>query len=286
MRRLESYVSSGFDAREAFERRAAAVPAPVDVPVASEVPGRAGYGWIPFTGLPNTRDLGGLPAADDRTIRSGMLLRSGALGFARGNDLQRLHDEYHLQLVVDLRNDDELAELPDPMDAFPGARFVHANILTEQTVGITQEKEAKALAKLEAASRDRDPVAFMTLLYPHMLLEDSGIAGYRLLFQALLACEQGAALWHCYVGRDRCGIASALVEAALGVPEQEMLADYLATNVYAPAELTASGPADTRLFMAVRDAAEREFGGFLGYITDALAITRGEIHDLRLRYLA
>lgn len=49
----------------------------------------------------------------------------------------RLRTEYHLSLIVDLRNLDELAESPDPLSLLPEARFVHANIFEDARVGIT-----------------------------------------------------------------------------------------------------------------------------------------------------
>ena len=79
-----------------FERRAALVGPQYETPTASEVPGREAYGWIDFQGLPNTRDLGGLFGADGRRVKRGLLLRSGALGFARGRDLDRLREDYNL----------------------------------------------------------------------------------------------------------------------------------------------------------------------------------------------
>lgn len=274
------------NAREVYERKAAEIPANATVPPASAVAGREGYGWIKFDRLPNTRDLGGLPAADGKHVKRGLLLRSGTLGFASEADLVRLRDDYNLQLVVDLRGNDELAELPDPMDAFPQARYVHANILTEEAIGIVQSEEARYQARLRAAEEEADRAYFLSLLYPHLLLEKAGIEGYRLFLQSVLACEEGAALWHCYVGRDRCGMASTLMEAALGVSRKNMEEDYLATNAYAPYDLTEEAPAGMLSFNAAADAVERELGGFMGYINTCLGITSGEVADLRTRYLA
>ena len=274
------------DAAE-FERRAALVDARYETPAASALSGREAYGWIDFTGLPNTRDLGGLIGADGRRVKPGLLLRSGALGFARGRDLDRLREEYDLQLVVDLRNADELSELPDPMDAFPGARFVHADILASEALGITQEQSARE--EIERLRRElervADPIESMVILYPHMLLDEQGRCGYREFFQAVLACEKGAALWHCYVGRDRCGLASALMETALGVDRAEIERDYLATNVYAPRELTECGAASLRSLRAALDAVEQAYGSVTGYITKALGITESDLAMLRSRYL-
>ena len=173
------------------------------------------------------------------------------------------------------------------MDAFPGARFVHANILASEALGITQEQSAREEVERlrRELARASDPVESMVILYPHMLLDEQGRCGYRDFFQAILACDEGAALWHCYVGRDRCGMASALMETALGVDRAEIERDYLATNVYAPRELTENGAASLRSLRAAFDAAEREYDSVLGYIVEALGITEDELATLRNRYL-
>ena len=249
----------------------------------SDPSGRAGFGSIDFERLPNTRDLGGLHGADGLRVRPGMLLRSGLLGIASETDLARLRNEYRLALVVDFRNDVELSEQPDPMRELPDARYVHADIITERVQGITQEAASRERARNGGKLEWRQ---MMTIFYPHLLLEEDGVTGYRSFFRALLACEDGAALWHCSVGRDRCGMGSMLVECALGVDEAEIEADYLATNLFAPLQLTIDAPAARTSLAAVREALAREWGGVMGYITGALGVTDGEIRDLRRRYLA
>ena len=67
-----------------------------------------------------------------------------------------------------------------------------------------------------------------------MLIDETGIEGYRSFVRAVIDAKDGSALWHCYVGRDRCGMGSALVETMLGVSRDDILNDYLATNLYAP----------------------------------------------------
>lgn len=58
------------------------------------IPGFPEFGHIPFEGLRNTRDLGGMPTADGRTIAPAKLLRSGALHKASEQDLARLVGDY------------------------------------------------------------------------------------------------------------------------------------------------------------------------------------------------
>ena len=265
-------------------------PFPVEVPATPGPAGHETFGWIDFGHLPNTRDLGGLVGADGRTVKRGLLLRSGALGFGSDADLNRLRDEYHLNLVVDLRNVEELIEIPDPMDAFPGARYVHADILARSVEGITQEKATREKVmrerrEFERAMRD-DAGDGMEVMYRYLLLSESGMLGYGKLFREILELEDGAALWHCSVGRDRCGIASVLVETALGVSWEDIESDYLATNIFATDEQSFSYPAVLRALHAARDGAAERYGSLMGYIHEALGVTPAEVEELRARYLA
>lgn len=259
------------------------LPDRVDLP--AEAPaGRPGYGRIDFERLPNTRDLGGMIGADGRRVKRGHLLRSGTLGFGTDADIARLRDEFDLRLVVDFRNLIELSELPDPMGELPCATFLHAEIFSERAAGVTQEQEKTEFEHRLEAMAQGDPIEFMTLLYPHMLIDETGIEGYRSFVRAALDLEDGAALWHCYVGRDRCGMGSILIETMLGVRRDDILDDYLATNLYAPIELTLDSPASRCYFEAVERALE-PCGGFMGYLTGTLGVTEDEIAAFRERHL-
>lgn len=245
---------------------------------------RTNYGRIDFEGLPNTRDLGGLPAADGRRVRRGRLLRSGTLYFATAADRRRLLEEYRLRAVVDLRGEDELAEYPDGMELMPAVRYVHADALKGTVAGISQNAEARA--QLEAARvDDDDPARFMEMVYPHILLGESGIAAYRALLRCVLETTDGAVLWHCHFGRDRCGMGSMLVEAALGVPTEAVEEDYLATNRFNPDPADERTDANLRFIRAAVAAVTREFGGVMGYVREALGVTDADVAELRGRYL-
>lgn len=245
---------------------------------------RPNYGHIDFEGLPNTRDLGGLPAVDGRRVRRGRLLRSGTLYFAAAADRRRLMGDYRLRAVVDLRGDDELAEYPDGMELMPAVRYVHADALKGTVAGISQNAEARA--RLEAARvDDDDPARFMEMVYPHILLGESGIAAYRALLRCVLETTDGAVLWHCHFGRDRCGMGSMLVEAALGVPTEAVEEDYLATNRFNPDPADERTDANLRFIRAAVAAVTREFGGVMGYVREALGVTDADVAELRGRYL-
>lgn len=265
---------------------------PFHVELPTTLVGPAGhetFGWIDFGHLPNTRDLGGLVGVDGRRVRDHVLLRSGALGLGSDADLNRLRDEYHLSAIVDLRNDEELIETPDPIDAFPQVNYVHADVLARTAEGITQEKATRERVNRERAEFEKkmrdDTVDSMEVMYRYLLLSESGLLGYQKLFQAILACDAGSALWHCSVGRDRCGLASMLVETALGVSQEDIETDYLATNIFATNEQSFSYPAVIRALRAACAGATEEYGSVLAYIEQALGVGKDGILELRNRYL-
>ena len=245
---------------------------------------RVDYGRIDFEGLPNTRDLGGLVGAGGRRVRRGLLLRSGTLYFATSADRRCLIEDYHLRTVVDLRGEDELAEYPDHMERMPGVRYVHADALRDAVAGISQNAEARERLEAARTSTD-DPALFMETVYPHILLGESGVAAYRSLMRCVLETTDGAVLWHCHFGRDRCGMGSMLVEAALGVGPGAIEEDYLATNRFNPDPADERTDANPRFIRAAVGALDREFGGVMGYVREALGLGEAEVSELRGRYL-
>ena len=68
---------------------------------------------IPFEGIENGRELGGLVMQDGRSIRWGKLVRSGNLALASDQDVAILKDRFHLSDVFDFRFDAEVAGAPD-----------------------------------------------------------------------------------------------------------------------------------------------------------------------------
>lgn len=245
---------------------------------------RPHFGRIDFERLPNTRDLGGLPAAGGRRVRRGLLLRSGLLCWASDDDLRRLRDDYHLRAVVDFRGADELAETPDPMRLLPGARLVHADVLNGVFAGITQSAESRR--RFQQLKDDvEDPAGFLAEFYPHHLTSEAGIAAYALFIRTILETDDGAVLWHCHVGRDRCGMGSMLIEGILGVPMPAMEDDYLATNLYTDEPSTLRADANLRFIRLAVAALKRQWGGIDGYVRDALGVTDADVAELRARYL-
>lgn len=184
-------------------------------------------------GAPNFRDLGGMETADGRRVKPHRLLRCGHLHDLTEDDRRRIVEEFRLKTVIDLRTSGEMARKPDVV--LPGVTYVHLPIFENQAEGVTRETvtENDPVGRMIEMARKMEGQAFerMRELYK-VFFDDHGIAMYRRFFEQVLAQEEGAVLWHCTMGKDRCGTAAALLETALGVPYETVLADYLATNEF------------------------------------------------------
>ncbi|MBR1782483.1 MAG: tyrosine-protein phosphatase [Bacteroidales bacterium] len=62
-------------------------------------------------------------------------------------------------------------------------------------------------------------------MYPTLVFDHECQARFSAFFREILATEKGAVLYHCTQGKDRTGIASALILAALGASSETIVAD-------------------------------------------------------------
>ena len=172
-------------------------------------------GHIELEGLPNTRDIGGIPAADGRYVKHARLLRSGALTGATERDLEVLLDDFGVRTVIDLRTEEERREKPDPEDGMEGVRFEDAPVLNTATLGVTREGGIKGALKMLRAVQD-DPAQIMRDIYERMVLDEASQRGFASFFDDVLDTQEGAVLWHCTIGKDRAGLAAMLLLHVLG----------------------------------------------------------------------
>lgn len=246
---------------------------------------------ISFEGIENCRELGGLPGAGGKHIRKGLMLRSANLFGATAGDMERLTGTYRLDTVIDLRTDTERQRKPDPIPA--GLRCFCLPIFDEATGGITREDEDLSQFVLPN----------MAELYRTMMTEESCREAFGRVLTLIFShdFEKGSILWHCTAGKDRCGLTSALVLAALGVPEEVIREDYLLTNevsereaemlyryVLSTGKTEAEAEAARQVFLAkeeylyaVLDAIKENYGDRDVFFRDGLQLADGLIESFR-----
>ncbi|HTP28769.1 MAG TPA: tyrosine-protein phosphatase [Anaeromyxobacteraceae bacterium] len=183
---------------------------------------------IPLTGAVNFRDLGGYPTEDGRSTKWGVFYRSDALSKITVSDVAYL-ESMGLKLDIDLRSDSEVASAPD---AITGSSIVYKR---DVIVGLTAN-----IVALFADPSVKYDVAGMVTLYDQII--DDNAAVYASVIRDLANNGPGAVL-HCSAGKDRAGIASALVLATVGVPDDVIVNDYALTEQYEAVLISQEVPA-------------------------------------------
>ena len=193
--------------------------------------------------ISNARELGGYKTQDGKTIRKGVLLRSAALTDASQEELDSLVDQYNLAAIIDFRAAYELESEPEPI--IDDVLQYNFRIMDEQMMAVRAASISDLLTDPNA-----DPVKRMTAIldagvisdqmYVEFLQGEIGKAGYRDFFRVLLETPEGeAVLWHCTNGKDRTGVAAMLLLGVLNVDEQTIMEDFLLTNAFFEAEISA-----------------------------------------------
>jgi protein-tyrosine phosphatase len=238
---------------------------------------------LALKGASNVRDLGGWPAADGRRVRFGKLYRSASLAALTEDDASALI-EAGIRTVCDLRGEVERERAPSRL----------AGVTTHALC--IEPSLRPSLSELLATGTVTGPdvMALMRGAYTAYALEWSH--RYRALFDLLLEDGAPPLLFHCTAGKDRTGFGAALILAALGVDDEVVLEDYLATNRLwrADPEISSSLPeavAEVLLrvhpelintaFDAVRDA----HGTIDVYLEERIGLSVERCALLRERYL-
>jgi len=177
---------------------------------ADPVPPVAQYNrCLHWDGCYNVRDLGGLPTADGRETRWGVVVRSEAPHFLTADGWAALY-EHGIRTIIDLRSDGEIkpdialrpADLPVlrlPLDAAEDAEFW---------------------------DRWATGAQFGTPLYYRPFLDrfPQRIAS---VLGAIAHARPGGVLVHCAQGRDRTGLITLVLLALVGVVAEDIAADYM-----------------------------------------------------------
>ncbi|MGN1104076.1 MAG: tyrosine-protein phosphatase [Candidatus Coproplasma sp.] len=188
---------------------------------------------IDVSDIENARQLGGYVAADGRKVKDGILIRTGSISKISDETAKKLSEDYCVKYVIDLRMDFERKNSPDK--EIEGA--VNYDISVYNT-DMTDPDVVELMKKIQAAAGDDiqqgiycSEAGTYKTQYSKILMSEQGQKGFTQFFEILLENKgEGAVLWHCTYGKDRTGVAGALILYALGVDEDTIMQDFLLTN--------------------------------------------------------
>ena len=256
---------------------------------------------IPLEGQRNFRDLGGYRTADGRhQVRWGMIYRSGSLARLTDKDYAVLAP-LGITSVIDFRSTAERASEPTNW------RAGEPEILTK---AYTSKGEAALMGAMQGPDASQAKVRDAMIGFYHQMPEQYADQ-YSEVFHRL-ATHKAPLLFHCTAGKDRTGLASALVLTVLGVPRTKVIEDYVLTEKagdFRGAAATAPAPAvgdkDPYAYMrntksdlitplmradpAYLEAAlaqiTKDYGSVEGYVRKRLGVSTGELAVIRARLL-
>ena len=187
-----------------------------------------------FTGLLNVRDIGGLPLHGGGTVRHGELVRSDALASLSPAGVVALESS-GIGTVFDLRTESERLRAPEPLPTDGPVKVVELPIL-----GGSMEAQAQALMPASGIAPTLTPDAVAALLaqvptLAQLYVDILGGAADRFAEIARTIARppdaaRPASLVHCTAGKDRTGLAVALVLSAIGTERSAIVADYALTE--------------------------------------------------------
>ena len=197
---------------------------------------------LALEGVHNFRDFGGYGVAGGGRLKRGMLWRSGQHHGATDSDLAAIAD-LGLADVFDLRSSVERTShpcrRPEPFaatihysdDPAPHAPRIAAPHM-EAAAAVVKQRDAASTR--EGMRKNYGQIAFRPELMAMMRRQ-----------LAVLAEGRGAMLVNCMAGKDRTGISVAMVQHALGVHRDDIIADYLLTNTAGDVEARIAAGAET-----------------------------------------
>ncbi|MDM7944598.1 MAG: tyrosine-protein phosphatase [Hydrogenophaga sp.] len=238
---------------------------------------------VALDGASNFRDLGGLATSHGPLVRRALVYRSDHLARLSAADHHRLL-ALRVTHCVDLRG-----HLEREVTSYhlPGAEQEHLAI--EPTVLVRlRELRARDLhpGRLEAVDIMRDT-------YRAFVQQQGPVFG-RLLRR--IGAHDEAMVFHCTAGKDRTGMAAALLLELLGVHRDDVMEDYLLTNhLYkrdhqlveeAPAEvLDVLWKVQPDFLNAAWRCIDDEFGGVQNYLRGPVGLSSAGVQRLHDKLL-
>jgi protein-tyrosine phosphatase len=202
----------------------------------------------------------------------------------------------------DLRTEAERKSVPDQLPT--GVWDVWLNVLADSSSAGPAQIEA-LLEKPEEANKklgDGKIDAIFEDAYRKFVTLPSARSSFRTLYVFMSSPSQLPSLYHCTTGKDRTGWATAALLTLLGVPREQVVADFLKSNEYIlphyakeiEAFTAAGGQKEiVEAILGVKpsylEAAfnemEKSFGTIEGYFEDGLGIDEAGQQALRSLFL-
>lgn len=239
--------------------------------------------YIEMDEILNFRDIGGYFTADDKQLKWGKIYRSGHLSNANLFDQEKLK-RLGIKTIIDFRTQEERDNQP----YFINITKINIPIGTGKIFNFKDELLNENFTRSQT-------ILYMQNAYKELV--ENSADKYAEMFDVLLDANNYPILMTSFLGKDRTGIAAALLLYALGVPEYIIEEDYVASNEYIDPKKTISykgtlsestQEAMTAFFSAnsaylnhAFDYIKEEYGSIDNYLEKKVRVSKGKIILLR-----
>ncbi len=208
-------------------------------------------------GVHNIRDLGGYPLAEGGVTREQVLIRASGLDQVPASAQQQLID-YGVKTVIDLRDEWEVEHYPNVFARSTAVEYVNLPMigskLSNSDVWKAELQSCQHLHEMYARFLDRCQKQIGAIV-------------------SAIAESPAVTIFHCYAGKDRTGIITALVLGTVGVSEQLIVEDYAASSAQL-AVLKAMWRANALQVGSDLEILERDIASETGTMVETLAHLR------------
>ena len=158
-----------------------------------------------FENLYNVRDIGGYKNSDGKLIREKKYIRGTAKGTLTPAEKELLYSD-GIRVVIDLRNPYEINKIPHPLNGYKD--IVYYNIDMIGSFDNMLERNYTVITQLY----------FDLIDYSQNQIRD--------VFKLLAKHENESIYYSCTAGKDRTGIITFILLSLVGIPEDEIIANY------------------------------------------------------------
>ena len=180
---------------------------------------------ISLDGTDNTRDLGGIPTKDGRVVRKGAIYRSDDLASLSAADLEVVRT-WKLAVVTDLRSEQEINASPNRLPLQEPAIRIQRLAINNLSLDIQALGQQVFSGELAG-----EPLTSL-LQRAHYVTNEDLRWEFGRWIRSLGSKNSIPQVFHCTAGKDRTGVAAALLLLTLGVDRPTIRRDFLRSNHY------------------------------------------------------
>lgn len=243
----------------------------------------------------NFRDIGGYVNDQGRSVKWRKIMRCGHLANLTDNDLDSL-EQIGINRIHDFRRNEEQEQSP--------SRAVRAEFIDDYQISIgdiSRFWEFLFGGELTAES------SHTLVVNSYRNCIESVIPAFSRFMRHIVDNADNASVFHCSAGKDRTGMAAALILSALDVPRQTIIEDYMLTLQHYDSEklidLVEGHLRDAKVeswdrnwlvpycsvhqdnIVAFLDAIDSEYGNVRNYLITALGLSQADLDKMHSCYL-